>query len=87
MANPEDDQPRGAERRKTSREDLTVRVEYATVDELFSDFARNINAGGIFVTHPQGQAPCGLGQGVRMIRRCHLGQGFQPFERLAQIAV
>ncbi len=45
----------GAERRKTPREDLTVRVEYATVDELFSDFARNINEGGIFVESDQPQ--------------------------------
>lgn len=60
MANPEDEQQPagagGAERRKTSREDLTVRVEYATVDELFSDFARNINEGGIFVESDDPQA-------------------------------
>jgi type IV pilus assembly protein PilZ len=37
------------ERRKTGRAELVVRVEYRTVDELFSDFARNINEGGIFV--------------------------------------
>jgi type IV pilus assembly protein PilZ len=37
------------ERRKSDRADLVVRVDYRTVDELFSDFARNINEGGIFV--------------------------------------
>lgn len=37
------------ERRKSGRAELVVRVEYRTVDELFSDFARNINEGGIFV--------------------------------------
>ncbi len=36
-------------RRKSQRADLVVRVDYQTVDELFSDFARNINEGGIFV--------------------------------------
>jgi type IV pilus assembly protein PilZ len=29
--------------------DLVVRVTYRTVDELFSEFARNINEGGIFI--------------------------------------
>jgi DNA repair protein RadC len=46
------------DRRKSRRADLVVRVDYQTVDELFSDFARNINEGGIFVEtatpHPLG---------------------------------
>ena len=46
------------DRRKSQRADLVVRVEYQTVDELFSDFARDINEGGIFVEtatpHPLG---------------------------------
>ena len=37
------------DRRKSQRADLVVRVDYQTVDALFSDFARNINEGGIFV--------------------------------------
>lgn len=48
----------GTERRKSERADLVVRVDYQTVDELFSDFASNINEGGIFVEtaspHPAG---------------------------------
>ena len=39
----------GQERRQSERVDLVVRVDYKTVDELFSEFARNINEGGIFV--------------------------------------
>ncbi len=35
--------------RKTPRADLIVRVDYQTVDQLFSEFARNINEGGLFV--------------------------------------
>jgi type IV pilus assembly protein PilZ len=46
------------DRRKSQRADLVVRVDYQTVDELFSDFARDINEGGIFVEtttpHPLG---------------------------------
>jgi type IV pilus assembly protein PilZ len=37
------------ERRKSERADLLVRVTYQTVDELFTEFARNINEGGIFI--------------------------------------
>jgi len=42
-------EPGAFERRKTDRADLVVRVEYQTVDELFSDFSRDVNEGGIFV--------------------------------------
>lgn len=37
------------ERRRTGRAPVVVRIEYSTVDALFSDFTRNINEGGIFV--------------------------------------
>jgi type IV pilus assembly protein PilZ len=47
-----------SERRKSPRADVVVRVSYQTVDELFSEFARNINEGGLFVEterpHPIG---------------------------------
>ena len=36
------------ERRRSIRA-LIVRIEYATVDALFSDFTRNINEGGVFI--------------------------------------
>jgi len=48
----------GRERRRAERADLVVRVDYQTVDEFFSEFARNINEGGLFVEsetpHPLG---------------------------------
>ena len=43
----------GEERRISKRVDLLVRVDYKTVDELFSEFARNINEGGLFVETEQ----------------------------------
>ncbi len=53
-------QEASAERRKTERTGLVVRIDYRTVDELFSEFARNINEGGLFVEsdvpHPTGTA-------------------------------
>lgn len=38
-----------AERRGSERADLVVRVDYKSIDDLFSEFASNINEGGIFV--------------------------------------
>ena len=37
------------DRRRSSRTPLSVRVSYATVDALFSEFTRNVNEGGMFV--------------------------------------
>ncbi len=39
----------GIERRQSTRADLLVRVNYTAVDALFSEFARNVNEGGIFI--------------------------------------
>ena len=38
-----------AERRKSARADLEVRVDYSTVDDFFSEFTQNINEGGMFI--------------------------------------
>ncbi len=53
----------GVERRRSDRIELIVRVDYKTVDELFSEFARNINEGGVFV---ETDAPPELGSGVAL---------------------
>ncbi len=37
------------ERRDSPRAEIVVRVNYQNVDSLFSEFARNINDGGIFI--------------------------------------
>ena len=39
----------GIERRASPRAEIVVRVNYQNVDSLFSEFARNINDGGIFI--------------------------------------
>jgi len=39
----------GEERRRSHRQELVVRVDYSTVDELFSEFTRDINEGGLFI--------------------------------------
>ena len=42
-------EPVGAERRRFNRTDLLVQVEYSTIDEIFSEFTRDINEGGLFI--------------------------------------
>ena len=37
------------ERRRTWRTELIVRVDYSTIDEMFSEFTRDINEGGLFI--------------------------------------
>jgi uncharacterized protein (TIGR02266 family) len=37
------------ERRRSERTELIVRVDYSTVDELFSEFTSDINDGGLFI--------------------------------------
>jgi type IV pilus assembly protein PilZ len=59
----EDEPGKCSERRRAERIDLIVRVDYKTVDELFSEFARNINEGGMFVeteTPPEPGSPVAL---------------------------
>jgi type IV pilus assembly protein PilZ len=53
----------GFERRTSPRADFVVRVNYQTVDSLFSEFARNINDGGIFV---ETDAPQPIGTNVEL---------------------
>jgi len=45
------------ERRKSERVELLVRVTYQSIDELFSEFARNINEGGVFIETDSPQEP------------------------------
>jgi uncharacterized protein (TIGR02266 family) len=40
---------RDAERRRSERTELVVRVDYSTIDELFSEFTHDINEGGLFI--------------------------------------
>ncbi len=51
------------ERRRSPRAPVTVRVEYATVDAMFSEFTQNINEGGMFIETEQ---PLALEDRVRL---------------------
>ena len=37
------------DRRRGGRAGVTVRIDYATIDEMFSEFTRDINEGGLFI--------------------------------------
>ena len=51
------------ERRQSARTPVTVRIEYETVDSLFSEFTRNINEGGVFI---ETRKPLGLEENVQL---------------------
>ena len=46
-----------AERRRSDRAELIVRVDYSTIDELFSEFTRDINEGGLFIETEKPRPP------------------------------
>jgi uncharacterized protein (TIGR02266 family) len=37
------------DRRRSGRAAITVRIDYSTVDEMFAEFTRDINEGGLFI--------------------------------------
>ena len=45
------------ERRRSDRAELIVRVDYSTIDELFSEFTRDINEGGLFIETEKPRPP------------------------------
>lgn len=47
----------GEERRRSHRTDLIVRVDYSTIDEIFSEFTRDINEGGLFIETEKPRQP------------------------------
>lgn len=53
----------GIERRHSPRAGILVRVNYTAVDALFSEFARNVNEGGIFI---ESEAPQPVGTTVEL---------------------
>jgi len=51
------------ERRRSARSQLIVRVDYMTIDEVFSEFTSDINEGGLFI---ETEKPCPAGTEVSM---------------------
>ena len=51
------------ERRGSQRVGLVARVDYKTVDDLFSEFAHNVNEGGLFI---QTEEPPEVGSAITL---------------------
>jgi uncharacterized protein (TIGR02266 family) len=70
----------GEERRRTTRSDVLVRVEYSTIDEIFSEFTRDINEGGLFI---ETEKPRPTGTEVAM--RFNLPGGAEPLQTIGRV--
>jgi type IV pilus assembly protein PilZ len=51
------------DRRRSERERVEIRVQYESIDELFTEFTRDINEGGVFVAT---ETPLSLEEPVEM---------------------
>jgi uncharacterized protein (TIGR02266 family) len=69
-----------AERRRFGRSDLLVRVEYSTIDEIFSEFTRDINEGGLFI---ETEKPRPTGTEVAM--RFNLPGNDEPLQTIGRV--
>jgi len=69
-----------AERRRFGRSDMLVRVEYSTVDEIFSEFTRDINEGGLFI---ETEKPRPTGTEVAM--RFNLPGNYEPLQTIGRV--
>jgi len=76
----EDPTLEGDERRRSERTELLVRVEYSTVDEIFSEFTRDINEGGLFI---ETEKPRPTGTEVAM--RFNLPGGEEPLQTIGRV--
>jgi uncharacterized protein (TIGR02266 family) len=55
-----------SERRRSQRERVEIQVQYESIDELFTDFTRDINEGGVFVAT---ESPLALDEPVELAFR------------------
>lgn len=76
----EEDESLGADRRRADRRDLLVRVEYSTIDEIFSEFTRDINEGGLFI---ETEKPRSAGTEVAM--RFNLPGSHEPLHTIGRV--
>lgn len=74
-------EPQGIERRRFNRTDLLVRIEYSTIDEIFSEFTRDINEGGLFI---ETETPRAAGTEVAM--RFNLPGSNDPLQTVGRVA-
>ena len=67
-------------RRRDRRADVTVRIDYASVDEMFSEFTRDINAGGLFIETEKPHA-----QGTEVSMQFHLPGSLDALQTVGRV--
>ncbi|MCA9501465.1 MAG: TIGR02266 family protein [Spirochaetaceae bacterium] len=73
-----------ADRRRFGRTRVTVRIDYATVDEMFSEFTRDINEGGLFIETEKPHQP-----GTEVAMQFHLpgsGDALHTLGRVVRVS-
>lgn len=68
------------DRRRANRSALTVRIDYATVDEIFSEFTRDINEGGLFIETEKPHLP-----GTEVSMQFHLPGSEEVVETVGRV--
>ena len=76
--------PTQKDRRRSSREELKIPVDYSAVDAFFSEFTTNVNEGGMFIAT---ETPSALGTEVRLeFRLPGLGRPINVAGRVAWVS-
>lgn len=73
----------GGDRRRSARAPVTVRIDYGTVDEMFSEFTRDINEGGLFIETDKPHEP-----GTELTMHFHLpgsGEALRTVGRVVRV--
>jgi uncharacterized protein (TIGR02266 family) len=73
-------EPAPRDRRRAGRSGLTVRIDYATVDEIFSEFTRDINEGGLFIETEKPHLP-----GTEVSMQFHLPGSDEIVETIGRV--
>ena len=68
------------DRRRANRARVTVRIDYATVDEMFSEFTRDINEGGLFIETEKPHQP-----GTEVSMQFHLPGSQEVLQTLGRV--
>ncbi len=77
---PAPDDASSSDRRRAKRSALTVRIDYGTVDEIFSEFTRDINEGGLFIETEKPHLP-----GTEVSMQFHLPGSDEVVETVGRV--
>lgn len=78
--NPDPEASGDDDRRRAERARVTVRIDYGTVDEMFSEFTRDINEGGLFIETEKPHQP-----GTEVSMQFHLPGGTDALQTIGRV--